>query len=115
MLYHQEMKKTLEKQEMLDLKQGEVIDLLVEDGVVKGVIMNTGAKYLAQVVILATGTFLGSKIFIGDNNFLSGPNGMAPSISLAESLKGHGIELRRFKTGTPARVLGSTLDYDKLI
>jgi tRNA uridine 5-carboxymethylaminomethyl modification enzyme len=115
MLYHQEMKKTLEKQEMLDLKQGEVIDLLVEDGVVKGVIMNTGAKYLAQVVILATGTFLGSKIFIGDNNFLSGPNGMAPSISLAESLKGHGIELRRFKTGTPARVLGSTLDYDKMI
>ncbi|NLY70584.1 MAG: tRNA uridine-5-carboxymethylaminomethyl(34) synthesis enzyme MnmG [Clostridiales bacterium] len=114
MLYHQEMKKTLEKQENLDLKQGEVIDLVVEDGIAKGVILNTGAKYLSQVVILATGTFLGSRIFIGDNNFSSGPNGLAPSMKLAESLKRHGIELRRFKTGTPARALGSSLDYDKM-
>jgi len=112
--YHEEMKKTLERQENLDLKQGEVIDLIVEAGTVKGVILNTGAAYLAEAVILATGTFLRGKIFIGEWSFFSGPNGLSPSMELAENLKRHGLELRRFKTGTPARVLGRSLDYSKM-
>lgn len=113
--YHIEMKKTIEKQENLHLKQGEVIDLIVEDGKVRGVILKTGESYESKGVILATGTFLGGKIFIGEKNYYSGPNGLAPSMELRENLVKHGIELRRFKTGTPARVLGASIDYSKII
>jgi glucose-inhibited division protein A len=113
--YHEEMKKTLEKQENLDLKQGEAVDLIIEDDVVKGVILKTGAAYRAKAVILATGTFLRGKIFIGEWSYQSGPNGLSPSVELADNLKRYGLALRRFKTGTPARALGSTLDYDKMI
>ncbi|MBK5245684.1 MAG: tRNA uridine-5-carboxymethylaminomethyl(34) synthesis enzyme MnmG [Peptostreptococcaceae bacterium] len=112
--YHEEMKKTIEKEKNLDLKQGEVIDLIVEEGQVRGVLLNTGAAYRAKAVIIATGTFLRGKIFIGEWSFFSGPNGLSASIELADNLKKHGIKLRRFKTGTPARILGSSLDYSKM-
>jgi tRNA uridine 5-carboxymethylaminomethyl modification enzyme len=112
--YHAEMKRTLEIQENLDLKQGEAVALTVEDGAVKGVLLKTGAAYRAEAVILATGTFLRGKIFIGEAAYPSGPNGLAPSLELAEDLKRHGLSLRRFKTGTPARALGGSLDYTKM-
>lgn len=114
-LYHLEMKKTLENEENLDLKQAEVVELMVENGTVCGVITKTGAAYRAKAVILATGTFLKGKIFIGEWVFESGPNGLSPSIELAENLKEHGLLLRRFKTGTPARALGKSLNYEKMI
>lgn len=113
--YHLEMKKTLESQENLELKQGEVVDLIIDNNTVKGVILKTGAVYRADAVILATGTFLRSKIFIGECTFESGPNGLSPSIELANNLKRYGFDLRRFKTGTPARALGTTLNYNKMI
>lgn len=113
--YHTEMKKTLEKQENLDIKQAEVVDLMIEDGRVCGAVTMTHTCYKAKAVILATGTFLRGKIFIGDSAYLSGPNGLAPSVSLAENLMKHGMKLRRFKTGTPARALASTFDYSKMI
>ncbi len=112
--YHEEMKKTIERQENLDMKQAEVVDLVVKDGRVCGVVTRTGGIYRAKAVILATGTFLKGKIFIGESSYYSGPNGMAPSMELSDSLKKYGIFLRRFKTGTPARVDGKTLDYDEM-
>ena len=112
--YHAEMKRTLENEENLHLKQGEVIDLIVEDGKACGVILKTGACYRSGVVILATGTFLAGKIFIGDSVYESGPNGLAPSTELAARLRGYGLPMRRFKTGTPARALGKSLDYGKM-
>lgn len=114
-IYHEEMKKTLESQENLDLKQGEAVDLMIEDDRVRGVILKTGAAYRAEAVILATGTFLRGKIFIGEWSFESGPNGLSPSIELAENLKRCGLSMRRFKTGTPARALGRTLNYDRML
>ena len=113
-LYHREMKKTIEKEPNLDLRQAEIVDLIVEDGKVTGVITATNAIYRGKAVILSTGTFLRGKIFIGESSFMSGPNGLAPSVVLADNLKKHGLDLRRFKTGTPARVLGSSLNYDKM-
>ena len=112
--YHEEMKKTIENQENLDVRQAEVVDLLVENGCVSGVVTKTGGVYRAKSVILAAGTFLRGKIFIGESSYYSGPNGMAPSMELSDSLKRLGIPMRRFKTGTPARVDGKTLDYDKM-
>ncbi|MFV0518109.1 MAG: tRNA uridine-5-carboxymethylaminomethyl(34) synthesis enzyme MnmG [Aminipila sp.] len=112
--YHEEMKKTMEKQENLDLKQSEVVDLFVENGRACGVILKTGAAYKSKAVVLATGTFLRGKIFIGEWAYSSGPNGLAPSMELADNLRKHGMELRRFKTGTPARALASSLDYSKM-
>lgn len=112
--YHLEMKNTIEKQENLDLKQGEVVDLIVEESRAVGIILKTGAAYKAKAVILATGTFLNGKIFIGDRSYKSGPNGLAPSVEFSESLKALGFPLRRFKTGTPARALGSSLDFSKM-
>ena len=112
--YHLEMKKTLENTENLDIRQGEVTDILVEDGKVTGVVTRTHTIYKAKAVILATGTFLRGKIFIGDAVFMSGPNGLAPSVELADNLREKGMKLRRFKTGTPARCLGKSLNYDKM-
>ena len=112
--YHTEMKKTIEKQENLHVKQAEIVDLLVEDGKVCGVVTMTHTYYTAKAVVLATGTFLRGKIFIGDSAYSSGPNGLAPSVELADNLKKHGMNLRRFKTGTPARALASTFDYSKM-
>ncbi len=112
--YHIEMKKVIEETEQLTLKQGEIIEIDIQDQVVRGVLTSTGAYYSCDAVILATGTYLGGKIFIGHSVFSSGPNGLSPSIQLTESLKKHGIEMRRFKTGTPARVNGRTLDYERM-
>lgn len=113
--YHIEMKKTLEAEENLHLKQGEVIDLMIEDGKACGVVLKTGAMYRSKAVILATGTFLAGKIFIGESLFESGPNGLAPSNELAQRLREYGLPIRRFKTGTPARALAKSLDYEKMI
>jgi len=113
--YHVEMKKTIEQTPNLDMRQGEVTDLIIEDGKVCGVETQTGTYFTAKAVILCTGTFLAGKIFIGSSVFESGPNGLAPSNVLASNLKKHGMKLRRFKTGTPARCLGSSLDYSKMI
>jgi tRNA uridine 5-carboxymethylaminomethyl modification enzyme len=112
-LYQQEMKKTLENQENLTLIQGMVERLIVEDGVCKGVITKTGAKYFAKTVILTTGTFLRGEIIIGDLKYSSGPNNQQPSIKLSEHLEELGFELVRFKTGTPPRVNSHTIDYSK--
>ncbi len=112
--YHTEMKKTIEQQENLHVKQAEIVDLIIEEGKVCGVVTMTHTYYKAKAVVLATGTFLRGKIFIGDSAYSSGPNGLAPSIELADNLKKHGMKLRRFKTGTPARALASTFDYTKM-
>lgn len=112
-LYQKEMKNTLENQENLQLRQGLVDELIVEDGVCKGVLLNTGLAYYAKAVIVTTGTFLRGTIIIGDVQYESGPNNMQPSIRLADHLKELGFEMERFKTGTPPRINGNTIDYDK--
>ena len=112
--YHEEMKRTLEEQDNLDLKQGEVVDILVEDHIACGVVLKTNSVYRAKAIILATGTFLKGKIFIGESAFDSGPNGLAPSMELGDNLRKYGLPMRRFKTGTPARALGKSLDYSKM-
>ncbi|MFB4163637.1 tRNA uridine-5-carboxymethylaminomethyl(34) synthesis enzyme MnmG [Alteribacillus sp. JSM 102045] len=112
-LYQHEMKKTLEEEENLLLRQGLVEELIVENGVCKGVVTNTGASYYAKTVVVTTGTYLRGKIILGDLAYESGPNNMQPSINLSHSLKSLGFEMVRFKTGTPPRVNGSSIDYDK--
>ena len=112
--YHEEMKKVLEAEPNLTLQQGEVTDIIVEDNIVKGVVTRTGAVYNGKAVILATGTYLKGRIFMGEVNYSSGPGGLSPANLLSDSLIGLGIELRRFKTGTPARVHGDSLDYSKM-
>ncbi len=113
--YHEEMKRHMELEPNLFLKQGEVIDVdFDENNQVKGVMLKTGSYYECSAVIIATGTFLRGKIFIGDCNYLSGPNGLAPSLQLADALKSKGFKLRRFKTGTPCRALSSSIDYSKM-
>lgn len=114
-IYHTEMKKIIESQDNLDLKQAEVIDLLVEDSKVKGVITRTGAYYQAKTVILSTGTYLRGRIYIGEINYSGGPDGLAPSNMLAEPLKDLNIDLRRFKTGTPARIHRDSIDFSKML
>ncbi len=113
--YHIEMKKTLENQENLHLRQEEITEILVKEGAVRGVVTKTHTCYEAKAVIVATGTFLRGKIFIGDSSYMSGPSGLAPSVELADNLREMGLSLRRFKTGTPARALASTFDYSKMI
>ncbi|MBQ1890804.1 MAG: tRNA uridine-5-carboxymethylaminomethyl(34) synthesis enzyme MnmG [Firmicutes bacterium] len=113
--YHGEMKKVLENQEHLLLKQGEAVDIdFAGDGSVRGVLLRTGAYYECCAAVIATGTFLGGKIFIGESVVESGPNGLSPSTILAEALKNKGFKMRRFKTGTPARCLASSLDFSKM-
>ncbi|OQP06774.1 tRNA uridine-5-carboxymethylaminomethyl(34) synthesis enzyme MnmG [Geobacillus sp. 46C-IIa] len=112
-LYQREMKKTLENEENLTLLQGKVERLIVEDGVCKGVITQTGAHYYAKAVVITTGTFLRGEIIIGDIKYSSGPNNQQPSIKLSEHLEELGFELVRFKTGTPPRVNSRTIDYSK--
>ncbi len=112
--YHIEMKHTLEKQENLYIKQAEIIKIGVEEGKVKSVETNIGAIYNIKSVILATGTYLKGKIFIGDVSYESGPDGVFPSNKLSECLKELGIEIVRFKTGTPARVNRRTIDFSKM-
>ena len=113
-LYHEEMKKTIERQENLDMKQAEAVEIITENGRAAGIVTKTGGVYRGKAVIIAAGTFLRGKIFIGESAYYSGPNGMAPSIELSDSLRAHGIPMRRFKTGTPARIDGKSIDYDKM-
>lgn len=111
--YSLEMKHTLEKQPNLTLRQGIVDDLIVEDGQIKGVITNTGARYGAKAVVLTTGTAARGKIIIGELMYSSGPNNTQAAMELSKNLEKLGFELKRFKTGTPPRVDGTTIDYAK--
>ncbi|MDT2865437.1 tRNA uridine-5-carboxymethylaminomethyl(34) synthesis enzyme MnmG [Vagococcus carniphilus] len=110
--YQTELKKTLEQTENLDLKQGIVEKLIVEDDVVKGVEISTGTKYFSKSVIITAGTALRGEIIIGELKYSSGPNNSLPSIGLANHLKELGLEIDRFKTGTPPRVKSSSINYD---
>lgn len=112
--YQKEMKYRLENQENLDLRQGEVIDILTEENVIVGVKTRLGAIYKCKTVILSTGTYLNGRIYIGEVNYEGGPNGLFPSRELSYSLKDLGIEMRRFKTGTPARIHKKSIDYSKV-
>lgn len=112
--YHMTMKRTLENQENLYLKQAEIVDIIIEASTTKGVITSTGGIYYSYIVILATGTYLDSKIFIGNTVIKSGPSGMSPSVALAEKLRQSGFDMRRFKTGTPARINRNSIDFTKL-
>ena len=112
--YQAEMKYTLEKQENLYLKQAEIVDIGVEDNKVKYVKTNIGAIYYVDNVILATGTYLKGKIFIGETSYESGPDGVFPANELSKMLKKMGINLVRFKTGTPARINKNSIDFSKM-
>ena len=113
-MYQMEMKHTIEKQENLYMKQAEIVDIKVEDGKVKSVETNIGAIYDVDAVILATGTYLKGKIHIGEKSFESGPDGVFPSVRLSDTLKKLGIDLVRFKTGTPARINRKSVDFSKM-
>ena len=112
--YQMEMKHTLERQPNLYLKQAEIIDIGFEDDKVKTITTNVGAVYNVKAIIVATGTYLKGKIFIGENSFESGPDGVFPSNKLSDVLKKAGIKLQRFKTGTPARVNKNSIDFSKM-
>ena len=112
--YHAEMKHTLEKQENLYVKQAEITNIKIEDGKVVGIETNIGAEYKVKAIILATGTYLKGKVFIGDVSYESGPDGVFSSKKLSKSLKDNGIKLVRFKTGTPARINRRTIDFSKM-
>ena len=109
--YHTEMKKTIENEPNLDVVMDEVIDILHEDNVVTGVITKLGCEYYAKAVILATGVYLNSKIYMGEVSFMEGPNGLGYAKNLTESLVKLGLQMRRFKTGTPARVHRDSIDF----
>ena len=112
--YTREMRKTIEKQERLTVKQAEVARLLVEDGVIVGVSTISGAIFRAKAVILTTGVYLKARCIYGDVSEYTGPNGLKAANALSASLLECGIELRRYKTGTPARIDGNTIDYSKM-
>ncbi len=112
--YQSEMKHTLEKQENLFLKQAEIVDFTVENGKIKSLETNIGAIYEVDSIIVATGTYLKGKIFIGETSFESGPDGVFPANKLSEALKREGVELIRFKTGTPARINKNSIDFSKM-
>lgn len=113
--YSERMKWILENQENLSIKQTEIVDILAEDGKVTGVITNLGAKYDCKAVIVATGVYLNGKIVIGDVSYEGGPNGLFPAKGLSKSLRKLGFELRRFKTGTPARIDWKSVDFSKMV
>lgn len=112
--YQAEMKHTLEKQENLYLKQAEIVNITLENNKVKSIETNIGAIYDVDAIIVATGTYLKGKIFIGENSFESGPDGVFPANKLSECLKSLGVNLVRFKTGTPARINRKSVDFSKM-
>ena len=112
--YSREMRKTLENTEHLTIRQAEVADLIVEEHTIKGVKTYSGAVYHAKAVIIATGTYLKARCIYGDVYNYTGPNGLQAANHLSSSLIANGIELRRFKTGTPARVDRRSLDFSKM-
>ena len=114
-LYQFTMKETCEQQANLDVKQVLIEELLVEDGAVRGVVIETGEIYHCRAAILASGTYLQGRIILGEKTYTGGPNGQRAAEKLSASLQAAGVRLMRFKTGTPARVDSRSLDYDKMI
>ena len=112
--YKMYMKRTLEQQEHLELKQAQIVDIQVEDGRVQGVVTQLGTSYAARAVVVATGTYLDSTVITGESVVSSGPDGMHASIGLADRLRQLGLSLRRFKTGTPPRVNRRSIDFSKM-
>ena len=112
--YRMYMKHILEKQEHLELKQAQITKILVEGGQVRGVLTQMGTQYDARAVVIATGTYLDSTVITGESVISSGPDGMHPSIGLADCLRQLGLPLRRFKTGTPPRVNRRSIDFSKM-
>lgn len=112
--YHRYMKKVVENTDNLDLKQIQVMDIIVEDGKCVGITTELHEEYRAKAVILCTGTYLDSEIIIGETMYSGGPNGMRPSVGLSENLKKRGIKILRFKTGTPSRVDIRSLHLDHM-
>lgn len=114
-MYQQEMKRVLEKQENLDIKQAEIIDIeFDENNAVKAVITHLGARFAVKAAIIATGTFLRGNVIVGDVSYPSGPDGIFPANRLSDVLKNKKIELMRFKTGTPARINANSVDFSKM-
>ncbi|UKS26020.1 tRNA uridine-5-carboxymethylaminomethyl(34) synthesis enzyme MnmG [Paenibacillus sp. HWE-109] len=111
--YQHKMKETIEATQNLTLRQGMAEELIVEDGICKGVITKTGAEYYAKCIVLTTGTYLRGKVIMGELMYESGPNNQQPSVKLSESLRKLGFDLVRFKTGTPPRVHKDTIDFSK--
>lgn len=112
--YQSAMKKTLEEQENLFIKQAEIVDIIIEDNKVKSIVTNVGAIYDVDAIILATGTYLKGMIHIGEVHYSSGPDGVSAVNDLSEVLKKLNIEIRRFKTGTPARINRRSIDFSKM-
>ena len=112
--YSDLMRQKLEKNSNISVKQGEVTELVIENGKIEAVKTFTGAVYECRVCILCTGTYLKAKCITGDVATFTGPNGLMAATHLSDSLKKHGITIRRFKTGTPARIDGNTVDYEKM-
>ena len=112
--YQEDTKRVLERQENLDLKQAMIVDLTTENGAVRSVITQLGAEYFARAVILATGTYLDGRVITGEAAYSSGPDGMHAAVGLSDRLRALGLPLRRFKTGTPPRVNGRSLDFDEM-
>ena len=112
--YQQYMKHALELQENLELKQAQIVEILTENGAVSGLRTQLGAEYACKAVVIATGTYLDSTVITGESVVASGPDGMHPSIGLAENLRSLGLSLRRFKTGTPPRVNRRSIDFSKM-
>ena len=112
--YQKVMKHTLEKQDNLWVKQAEVVEILVENGEISGVVTHTGATYAVKAVVIASGTHLGGRIVVGEVVRDSGPDGLSAAIPLTQSLIAHGLPMRRFKTGTPPRVNARSVDFSKM-
>ena len=112
--YQAEMKHTLEKQENLEVKQAEIVEIVVDNNQIVAIKTDLGAVYKVKAIVIATGTYLKGKIFIGEYSKESGPDGVAAANKLSESLKNLGIDLIRFKTGTPARINRRSIDFSKM-
>lgn len=112
-MYHIEMKKTMENQPNLDVYQAEIVEILMDGNKVRGVKTKIGATFLSKTIVVATGTYLKGKVIIGEVSYESGPDGVFPANDLSQSLLNIGIKLRRFKTGTPARINANNIDFSK--
>ena len=113
--YQERMKSVLEQEENLTVRQLEVVSVDIKDNKVKGVLTRNGAYFPCKAVVMTSGTYLKSRIIIGDVSYNQGPNGLSPANELSQSLLENGISLRRFKTGTPARINRKTVDFSKMI
>ena len=114
LVYQSQMKQTLFSQEDLEIRQGEVKEILTNNGIINGVMTMTGTRVDCQAVVVASGVYLNSRVIIGDKDWVSGPQGLLPATGLSESLSGLGFEIRRFKTGTPARIDERSIDFDRM-